>query len=302
MRIGTYLVDGEERLGLVAGDGAVDLLAASGGLACFRSLLDWLRAGPEALERTRELAASDARLPAGARLLAPLPRPPRNVICVGRNYQVHIDQGDAFFSGRKGRSKRPIFFTKAPETVIGPGVPIPAHAGLTRQLDYECELAAVVGLGGRDVPAEDAWRHIAGYTLLNDVTARDLQEEHGQWFKGKSLDGFCPMGPHLVTADEFGGYPEIALGLTVDGEVRQSLHTRDMIWTIPELVAELSAGFTLRPGDVIATGTGAGCAFSFDPPRFLRPGQVVELWAEGVGRLANPVGGSAAGAGGGRSD
>lgn len=290
MRLGTFDVDGKQRLGLRVERGVVDLLPASGGMECFRSLLEWLQAGPQAFELTRALVRSSVRLPEGARLLAPLPTPARNIICVGRNYRAHIDQGDAFFAGAKGRSKRPIFFTKATGTVIGPGAPIPTHAALTHQLDYECELAAVVGRTGRDVAARDAWRYIAGYTLVNDVTARDLQEEHGQWFKGKSLDGFCPLGPHLVTSDEFGGFPDIALELTVDGEMRQVLHTRDMLWTIPELVAELSAGFTLQPGDVIATGTGAGCAFSFDPPRFLRPGQVVELRAEGLGCLQNPVG------------
>lgn len=302
MRVGTFLVGEEQRLGLAVDDGRgpVDLLAASGGDGRFRDLLRWLAAWPGVLEPTRALQRSDPRLPADARILAPLPRPPRNVICVGRNYQVHIAQGDIFFGGQKGRSKRPIFFTKAPRCVIGPGEPIPPHTPLTRQLDYECELALIIGRRGRDVDQADAWRYIAGYTLLNDVTARDLQEEHGQWFKGKSLDGFCPLGPYLVTADEFDGYPDVTMELTVDGELRQSLRTRDMIWSIPELVAELSAGLTLEPGDVIATGTGAGCAFSFDPPRFLSPGQVVELRAQGIGGLGNPVGatGRAAGSAG----
>ena len=186
------------------------------------------------------------------------------------------------------RRDKPVVFTKVPNTVIGPGEPIPAHGALTQSLDYEVELAVIIGTGGADIRAEDAMSHVWGYTIVNDVTARDRQHDHQQWFLGKSLDGFCPMGPYAVTADEI-DHQNLLLETHVNGELRQSAKTADLIFDVPELIATISAGMTLLPGDIIATGTPPGVGIGFDPPRFLRPGDVVEVSISGLGTLVNTV-------------
>src|SRR5207248_1670844 len=180
----------------------------------------------------------------------------------------------------------PVYFTKAPECVLAPGGKIVHHA-VTQQLDYEVELTAVIGTAGRDIPREQALSHVFGYTIINDVTARDLQKLHGQWFKGKSLDTFCPMGPVLVTADEIPDPQTLNITLRVNGETRQSSHTSKMIFPVDECIAVLSQGFTLLPGDVIATGTpeGVGAALG----KFLKKGDKLEAEVERIGVLANRV-------------
>ncbi len=235
-------------------------------------------------------------------LLAPFPRPPRNVMCVGKNYRDHSGEfARSGFDASSGRGdaavpERPVFFTKAAGSVIGPGAPIDPHRDLTRSLDYEAELAVIIGRGGRGIPAGRAWDHVWGYTIVNDVTARDLQRDHKQWFLGKSLDTFCPMGPWAVTADEVDA-ASLTLRCWVNGELRQKASTSDLVFGIPELIATLSAGVTLRPGDIIATGTPAGVGIGFSPPRFLAPGDVVSMEITGLGTLTNPVGTGAAEAG-----
>jgi 2-keto-4-pentenoate hydratase/2-oxohepta-3-ene-1,7-dioic acid hydratase in catechol pathway len=224
-------------------------------------------------------------------LLAPIPRPRRNIFCVGQNYHQHSLEFDA--SGynstpSNGIPERPIVFTKAPSSVVGPGDPIQAHDGLTQELDYEAELGVIIGTGGRGISAEDAMDHVWGYTIINDVTARDVQRDHRQWFLGKSLDGSCPMGPWAVTADEV-DHRDLLLECRVNGELRQSAKTADLIFGIPELIATLSAGMTLHAGDIIATGTPAGVGIGFDPPRFLRPGDTVQISISGLGTLTNTV-------------
>lgn len=228
-------------------------------------------------------------------LLAPFPEPARNVMCVGKNYREHSAEfarsGFDASGGAAGAPEipaRPVIFTKSPGSVIGPGDPIDPHAGLTSGLDYEAELAVIVGPGGRGIPADRAWEHVWGYTIINDVTARDLQRDHKQWFLGKSLDTFCPMGPWAVTADEVDA-TSLSVTCHVNGELRQKANTRDLIFGIPELIETLSAGITLRPGDIIATGTPAGVGIGFSPPRFLAPGDVVTVEIEGLGTLTNPV-------------
>jgi 2-keto-4-pentenoate hydratase/2-oxohepta-3-ene-1,7-dioic acid hydratase in catechol pathway len=239
-------------------------------------------------------APRDAGIPSSAiEFLAPLPRPRRNLFCVGKNYQEHAREFSASgfdASAAKGEDipEHPIFFTKAPGSVIGPGVPIDAHRDLTHQLDYEAELAVVIGRGGRNIRKDRALHHVWGYTIVNDVTARDLQRKHRQWFIGKSLDGFCPMGPCIVTADEIDA-ANLAVRCWVNGELRQSARTSDLIFDIPTLIETLSAGITLEPGDVIATGTPAGVGIGFDPPRFLQPGDVVKIEIERIGILENRV-------------
>jgi len=282
------------RPGAMLDDATVlDLQAAGIALPDLQAIVEAGEGGLTAIRAALAAPPGAGRLPlAEVRLLAPLPRPRRNVFCVGRNYMDHVAEGDR----AQGRSASevptfPQFFTKAPETVIGPGAAIPDHGatGITKWLDYEAELALVIGRAGHDIAREAALGHVFGWTIANDVTGRDLQRRHGQWFKGKSLDGSCPMGPWIVPADELDA-ADIAVELWVNGERRQSSRTAKMIFDVPEIIHQLSAGFTLLPGDVILTGTPEGVGYAMDPPRVLRGGDLVEIAIEGIGRLANPVG------------
>jgi len=240
------------------------------------------------------LAARGAGRPlSGARLLAPIDRPRRNIFCVGKNYFEHaaeFSKSGFDSSAKEGEHapEAPVVFTKASNTVIGPGAAIPSHEGVTSQLDYEAELAVVIGKPGRNIPRERALEHVFGYTIVNDFTARDLQKLHRQWFLGKSLDGFCPMGPALVTADELDA-ANLDIRCWVNGELRQDANTRQLIFDIPTLIATISAGITLEPGDVIATGTPAGVGIGFNPPRFVKRGDVIRIEVQGIGVLENAV-------------
>jgi len=209
------------------------------------------------------------------RLLAPIPSPSRNIFCLGRNYADHAAERGA------AAPDHPVYFTKPATSVVGPGDDVVHHA-ITKELDHEVELAVVIGVGGRDIPRADALKHVFGYTIVNDVTARDLQKRHQQWFKGKSLDTFCPMGPVLVTADELPDPQGLAISLRVNGQLRQSSHTSKMIFPVAQCIEVLSQGMTLLPGDVIATGTPAGVGPLAD-------GDVVEVEIPGVARVSNPV-------------
>lgn len=230
----------------------------------------------------------------GLDLIAPLPRPTRNVMCVGKNYSEHVNElSRSGFEGSRPAATEslpanPIFFTKPASAVVGPGASIDPHSAVTNALDYEAELGVIIGKGGRSIQPADAFAHVWGYTLINDVTARDLQRGRGQWFLGKSLDTFCPMGPWAVTADEV-DTSDITIECWVNGELRQQASTKDLIFDIPALIADLSSGITLQPGDVIATGTPSGVGFGFDPPRFLQPGDTVRVTATGLGVLENRV-------------
>ncbi len=221
------------------------------------------------------------------RLLEPV-EPVRNILCVGKNYRAHVNEVAATAIGKDAPSA-PVVFTKATTAVTGPGTPIPAHAAVTAELDYEGEIAVVIGRGGRGIPREAAWEHVLGLTLIDDVTARDLQRRHRQFFLGKSLDGSAPLGPAIVHRLSLPPVEEITLTTRVNGELRQRGSLADLIFPIPELIETLSAGMTLLPGDVIATGTPAGVGAGFDPPRFLRPGDVVEVASPQIGRLVNTV-------------
>ncbi len=223
---------------------------------------------------------------------APIPRPRRNIFCVGKNYYEHAHEfaRSGFDSSAAAGAvpEAPIIFSKVPECVVATGEPIRLRPSVSAAVDYEAELAVVIGRGGRGIRAEDAFQHVWGYTIVNDVTARDLQGRHKQWLIGKSQDSFCPMGPSLVTAGELDA-ANLELRCWVNDELRQSANTRDLIFDIPTLVATLSAGITLLPGDVIATGTPAGVGIGFDPPRFLRSGDRVRIEIAGIGVLENPV-------------
>jgi 2-keto-4-pentenoate hydratase/2-oxohepta-3-ene-1,7-dioic acid hydratase in catechol pathway len=214
---------------------------------------------------------------------APIARPRKDVFCLGQNYAAHAAE-----SGNPPPTA-PIYFTKPPTTVIGPGEPVPFPQGLTTRLDWEVELGVVIGLGGRNIPQVRALDHVFGYTVFNDVSARDLQYRTSQWFKGKSLDGSCPMGPVIVTADEISDPQHLRLQLSVNGVAKQDSNTGDMIFSVARIIADLSAGMTLEPGDCISTGTPQGVGDGRKPPEYLKPGDVMAAEVERIGVLRNPV-------------
>jgi 2-keto-4-pentenoate hydratase/2-oxohepta-3-ene-1,7-dioic acid hydratase in catechol pathway len=224
------------------------------------------------------------------KLLAPI-SPRRNIFCVGKNYREHAKEfaGSGYEAGAvKGGEidEYPAVFTKPPTTVVGHGDTVNLHRDVTSAVDYEAELAVVIGKTGRDIAPEQAYDHIWGYTIVNDVTARDRQRNHKQWFLGKALDTFCPMGPWITTADELDP-ANLTVKCWVNGELRQDANTSDLIFDIPTLVATISAGLTLQPGDLIATGTPAGVGIGFNPPRFLKAGDEVSISIAGIGTLIN---------------
>ena len=243
-----------------------------------------LRSAVAAAERGSALALSEAEL------LAPIPRPRQDVVCLGMNYRAHEEESarynaDAFTK----ETPAAVYFSKRVSEAGRPDGIIPRHAGLTDRLDYEAELAVVLGRAARDVKAADAAEYIFGYTVLNDVSARDLQTGHKQWYFGKSLDGATPMGPVLVTADEIAYPPALEITCRVNGELRQQSNTSLLITSIGQILEELTAGMTLLPGTIIATGTPAGVGMGFDPPKFLQSGDVVECAIEGIGTLRSTV-------------
>jgi 2-keto-4-pentenoate hydratase/2-oxohepta-3-ene-1,7-dioic acid hydratase in catechol pathway len=223
------------------------------------------------------------------RLLAPIPAPARNVFCVGRNYADHVKEGFSKAGREVKLPEVPQFFTKATGAVNGPDGDVRLDPQLTRLLDYEVELAVIIGSGGRDILPQRAYEHVFGYCVLNDITARDLQRRHDQWFKGKSLDTCCPLGPCIVDRAALGDPNTLELSLTVNGEQRQQARVAQMIFDIPTIIASLSAGLTLQPGDIIATGTPAGVGYAMDPPRPLKGGDLVVAKIDRIGELRNHI-------------
>ncbi|MCU0943741.1 MAG: fumarylacetoacetate hydrolase family protein [Rubritepida sp.] len=285
---------GAARAGAMLGEDAVlDLAAAGLPYATMEAVIAGGAAALAAIRAAVGQRPAAARVPlAEAALLAPLPRPARNLFCVGRNYMDHVAEGDRTRGITQSEvPKFPQFFTKAPETVIAPGATIPDHgaSGVTQWLDYEAELALIIGTEGANIAPEAALSHVFGWTIANDVTGRDLQRRYGQWFKGKSLDGSCPLGPWIVPADELDA-TDIAIALWVNGEQRQSSRTSKMIFDVKQIIHHLSIGFTLRPGDVVLTGTPEGVGYAMTPPQVLKGGDVVRIAVEGIGELVNPVG------------
>jgi 2-keto-4-pentenoate hydratase/2-oxohepta-3-ene-1,7-dioic acid hydratase in catechol pathway len=297
-RVGALVADAVLDLGALAADLARERNAVRKGRGGFpKTMHDLIAGGPGVLTEAREALAhgeallkrdgiaalTERRLGVAAdkaRLEAPIPRPARNVFCLGRNYKEHAAERGA------EAPAHPVYFTKCPETVVAPGAKVIHHA-VTTELDYEVELAVVIGTAGKDIQREQALAHVFGYTIVNDVTARDLQKRHQQWFHGKSLDTFCPMGPVLVTADEIADPQALSVAMRINGEVRQSSHTSKMIFPVDECISVLSQGFTILPGDVIATGTpeGVGAALG----KFLKAGDKMEAEVERIGILANRI-------------
>ncbi len=288
MRLATLTANGRARVVVVSDDGerCLDFADVVPGFA--GDMVDLIARYPN----PRELPKSHG---AGKRIedyrfLAPIPSPRRNVFCVGKNYHEHARefQHSGFDSTKEGAPPLPSFFTKPASSIVGAFADVEPHRGVTEQMDYENELAVVIGKGGRSIKRAEALHHIFGYTIINDVTARDLQKEARQWFLGKCLDTFCPMGPWIVTADEIDP-ADLELKTWINGELRQCAKTCDLIFDIPTLIEVLSAGMTLMPGDIISTGTAAGVGIGFDPPKFLNSGDEMRLEISGIGTLLNRV-------------
>lgn len=293
-RLISYTYEGLSQWGVLHADGAAIYpaydLEETYYIPLAETMEEFIQTGEEGLLNLAKMLEMNSRdnavipVPLDAvRVEAPfIPR--RNILCVGKNYQEHVREFEQDETALNPAA--PIFFTKAATSVIGTGEEIDSHPGVTQQVDYEGELAVVIGKSGADIAPEDAMKYVYGYTIVNDVTARDLQKKHVQWFRGKSLDTFCPMGPTVMV----GGWPlPFTISTRVNGELRQEGTTADLIFSIPELIAQLSSGMTLQPGDVIATGTPKGVGMGMNPPAFLKRGDVVEITIDPIGTLRNTV-------------
>ncbi len=223
------------------------------------------------------------------KLLAPIPEPAQDVLCLGLNYMAHANEARSFNAALASKEGWPVYFSKRVNWAPGDGDGIPAHEDVTGQLDYEVELAVIIGRDAKNVTMEDAKDYVFGYTVLNDVTARDLQNRHVQWYFGKSLDGFTPMGPCIVTADEFAFPPALHISCAVNGEVRQDANTNMLIHSIAKIISQFSQGVTLKAGTIIATGTPKGVGMGMATPTFLKKGDVVTCEIEGIGKLTNTI-------------
>ena len=222
------------------------------------------------------------------KLLAPIPKPERNIFCLGKNYRDHVKEIDNI-PNLRDTPESPIYFSKLSSAVTGPDSVILSHKSATRQVDYEVELAVIIGKKGANIKPRDAEKYIFGYTIANDITARDLQRKHSQWYKGKSLDTFCPLGPVILHKSAVAFPPDLSIRCRINGELRQESTTGQMIFDIPEILSDLSRGVTLYPGDIILTGTPSGIGMAQHPPKFLEHGDIVESEIEGIGTLKNTI-------------
>jgi len=290
MRIAAYRYQGQPGVGRVSANGLqvepFQLSAAEAVLGALPLV--------EAQVAGRPLPATGQPIPLQqVQLTAPIPRPRRNIFCVGKNYHAHAKEfaGSGFDSSAKSGGDipaAPIIFSKVPESVVGPADYIVCSPEVSTSIDYEAELTLVIGQGGKGIRKADAMKHVWGYTIINDVTARDWQGRHSQWLLGKSFDTFCPMGPWLVSADEMDGQAT-DVKCWVNGELRQNANTKDFIFDIPTLIECISAGITLYPGDLIATGTPAGVGIGYKPPRYLKAGDSVKIEIGGIGTIENTL-------------
>ncbi|MHB8502501.1 MAG: fumarylacetoacetate hydrolase family protein [Candidatus Acidiferrales bacterium] len=299
MRLVTFNDGGPDRAGVFVTDSVILDLTRATNDACMASMLDLIQAGPPALQVVTRALEAAQRGDAGmtrfcfpldrVQLRAPIPRPRKNVICVGLNYRSHVEQNAKALGQPLVIPDIPLFFSKPVTAVIGPGDAIVCDRRLTSQLDYEVEVALVVGRGGTWIQPEKAMDHVFGFTVLNDVSARDLQWRTSQFFIGKGLDSYCPIGPAIVNRDAMPSLSAVVLELRVNGQVRQRESAGNMIFGIPEILSELSKGMTLEPGDIVSLGTPGGCGYQMHPSIFLEPGDLVECVVEPIGVLANQV-------------
>lgn len=300
MRLVTYRasIEAEARLGAIAGDLVVDLemLGDATGVPLPSTMLEFIDLGPNAVSVASELILSaEGQFPVGTavplanvKLLAPIPRPRKNIFGIGLNYTEHVAESAKSLDTSADLPRQPVIFSKPPTTVCGPGDAIVHNAKITQQLDWEVELAAVIGTTAKGVARENALNHVFGYTVLIDMSARDCRRA-GQWIYSKGQDTFAPMGPCIVTADEIPDPQTLDLTLSVNGVQKQSSNTAYMLFKVDELVADISQGITLEPGDIIATGTPAGVGAGMDPQEWVWPGDVIEAEVAGIGRLRHPV-------------
>lgn len=299
MKLVTYspASGGTPRPGLVLSDGRIADIPAHVRAAAgvdFSTMLGIIGAGEAARKALDALAASPPAATLAmtdVKLHAPIPRPTKNVFCVGWNYLEHFEEGARKMQDKRELPQWPVFFTKAPTAVTGPYDTVPFDPAVSTSLDWEVELGVIIGPGGKNIAAEDAMKHVWGYTVINDVTWRDVQRRHGgQWHKGKSLDGTCPMGPLIVTADSL-DHTNLRVTCRVNGVTKQESSTRFLYFKLPRLIHDLSLGMTLEPGDILSTGTPEGVGFARNPPEFLKPGDLLETEVQGIGILRNPIGG-----------
>ena len=279
MKLATILYDERELPGVITEEGFCPLRE-------YATLEDLIRVGDLIEDLT---ALTPERIPMDeVQLLAPIPRPSHDVICLGMNFADHTKEAERFHPTMV-RENYAVYFSKRVNEAVADGCPIDSHSDLTEKLDYEAEIAVVIGKDAYKVPKEKAREYVFGYTIVNDVSAREVQTRHKQFYFGKSLDRFTPMGPVIVTADEFSFPPEIGIRSRVNGELRQNGNSSQWIYGIDDVIEDLSKGMTLEAGTVIAMGTPAGVGMGFDPPKFLKPGDVVECEADGIGKLTNPI-------------
>jgi 2-keto-4-pentenoate hydratase/2-oxohepta-3-ene-1,7-dioic acid hydratase in catechol pathway len=285
MRLVTYRDERGEHIGALRGDVVIPLdEVAADMLALIDSGAEGLARAGAALER-----GANARPLGQVRLLAPIPRPRQNVVCLGMNYVAHAIESDRAKGREPKLPEHPVFFTKAVTTVCGMGDDVPLDPRVTTQLDYEVELAYIVGRTAKNIAREDALGYIFGYTIVNDISAREVQTQHQQFFKGKSLDRSCPMGPCIVTADEIPNPAALGLRLRLNGETRQESTVGDLIFDIPTTLAVLSLGQTIEPGTIVSTGTPSGVGMGRTPPEYMEPGDVMEAEIDQIGVLRNRV-------------
>jgi 2-keto-4-pentenoate hydratase/2-oxohepta-3-ene-1,7-dioic acid hydratase in catechol pathway len=272
-------------IGAVVGDNVVPLDDVA------PDMLTLIRMGDQGLERARRAAEDgrNARPLSQVRLLAPIPRPTKNIFCLGMNYAEHARESMRAKGLPETLPEYPVIFTKAVTSVNAPDAEVPLDSQITAQLDWEVELAFVIGVGGVNIARDDAMRHVWGYTIVNDLSARDLQNRHQQFFKGKSLDGTCPIGPWIVTADEINEPAALRLQLRVNGELKQDSTAADLIFDISTIIEVLSLGQTIEPGDIVATGTPSGVGMGRTPQEWLKPGDVVEAEISEIGVLRNTI-------------
>lgn len=285
MKLVTFNYSGKVEVGAIREDQIINLSDFAGDMI---SLIEMVHGEIEQLKDQIESIPNGIPVES-VELLAPIPEPRRNVMCLGLNYAEHAEEHYSASGRQTELPEYPIVFTKAPSSVNGPYADIPYDPTITQELDWEVELAVIIGRKGKNIPVEEAMDYVFGYTVLNDVSARDLQRRHKQFFKGKSLDGACPMGPWIVTADELTDPHHLRVTSRVNGFVKQDSNTAMMIFDVPSIINHMSCGMTLLPGDIIATGTPSGVGFARQPPEFLQSGDVVECEVEGIGIIRNKV-------------
>lgn len=292
----TFEADGYRRWGVLSADEqgvySADALEEAFFTPLTETLSEFIRQGNDSLSalayalEQNEKAQAVSPIPLNRiRIVSPLPENERNIFCIGKNYPDHIAEFER--TAKADIPAHPVIFTKAAAAVIGTEDTIQAHASLTKELDYEGELAVIIGKTGADIPLAEAMDYVYGFTILNDVTARDLQRRHSQWFHGKSLDTFCPMGPYILLRDAAPDH--FTIRTEVNGEIRQDASTSECIFSIPQLLHILSQGTTVHAGDVLATGTPAGVGIGFQPPKFLKAGDTVRITISSIGTLTNTV-------------